>query len=237
MRGGKGGKGFKKGYKKRGGGLMKGAKSAWSMAKTALKVAGAVRNLINVEKKTLDVHAAVAGGLEYVQAAGQPVYLTNVVQGAAETQRIGNSIKLRNLFMRYMINYNPASGTANSICRIIVVKDLNRNVTNLGLANQLPTLANVLKPNVAGTLVDNICAPLNDSTSGRYKVICDKVFTLSANQPTYYFKKYWMINEDIKFPADSQNFSLDGYYAWFVTDQSANAPQVTGNSRIQFIDN
>lgn len=197
-----------------------------------------VKSLLNVEYKTFDSFVALNTSVPNISTLTSVSNILPIPQGTGESARIGNSIKLKRIFMRYMVNCN-ASATASQNVRIMLVRDTNRDVTQSGGTATLPTLGNILKPdNLTTGQVDNICAPLNDVTSGRYNILYNKIFTLDRQaRAGFLLEKYMKVNIDVKYPVDAVNYPINGLYLVFMTDGAVNVPSFTGSTRVTFIDN
>lgn len=197
-----------------------------------------VKSLLNVEYKTYDNFGAVNASVQNISTFTQIPNLIPISQGVGEGNRVGNSIKVKRIFMRYMINANGTASSPQNV-RVMLIRDTNRDVTQAGGTATLPTLGNVLKPdNLTTGQVDNICAALNDATSGRYSILYNKVVSLDRQaRPGVLIEKYFKVNFDVKYPVDSVNIPINGLYLCFMTDSTANFPTLTGSARVTFIDN
>ena len=197
-----------------------------------------VKSLLNVEYKTFDTFVRLNAVVPTISSVTTMSHLLNIPQGVTETTRVGNSLKLKRVFLRFMINANATSAVPQNV-RIMLVRDTNRDVNPNGTSGALVTLGNVLKPDNPTTgQVDNICAPLNDATSGRYNVIMNKIVSLDRQARSgVLIEKYFKMNNDVKYSIDSETLPINSLYMVICTDNAANPPTVTGLARITYIDN
>jgi hypothetical protein len=202
-----------------------------------------VKSLLNVETKTIDQFNTLNSAVGTVDTTFAPTaFLNTLSQGPQENQRVGNSMKCKQINLRLMFNANTASNVPQNI-RVLLVQDLNRNAQADGSDGPQPTLGTVLRPDVPTTgQVNNVMAYLNDNTSGRYKIVMNKMFTLDRTSTAgVCINKSFKMDHDIKWASNAQTNPINGYYLWYFTDNSAfsntNLPRVTGFVRIKYIDN
>lgn len=219
--------------------LGKQSKYPSSMAQLVKRI-NYVRSLVNVEYKTFDAFSNINASLTNISLIG--AINTNSVclipQGTTEQTRVGNSIKMKSIYLNYMVNANASASSPQNV-RVLLIKDTNRDVNQAGALATAPTLGNVLRPDDLATgRVDNICAPLNDATSGRYKILMNKTFSLDRQaRPGVLIRKVFKLNDDIKYPVNTESLPINGYYLVFMTDSTVNVPTLTGTVRVRFIDN
>lgn len=153
-----------------------------SMAKTAYKgyqLAKTAIGLINAEHKYLDSPIGPANA----SSTGSITNLVGIGQGDDYYQRNGNSIKIKDLFLRMWFTY----GNVNNLIRVLLVR---QNFTN-GAA---VTLAQILEQPT------NVLSSYNKETMGeQITVLMDKQFTLDATKQTHSFKKKIVLGTHVKY--------------------------------------
>lgn len=221
-------KSYKKNGRRRRGGygfwraLATGGKYATNVAATAaaaLQTANYVKDMINVEKKFVDTATSTS-----ISTTGQVVHLSDVAQGAGQSARDGNSIKVTYLGLNIGLTIN-ASATA-SLVRILVVRD------NQQVGDTSPTMANVLA-------AEDTTAFLNGSTLGRFSILYDKVFTLNstgvANRMVHI--KLPMKHHVRYNGTASTDIQKGGLYYMAVSNEATNTVAHYMNARLRYIDN
>lgn len=210
-----------------------------SLAQLSKRVA-TIRQMLNVETKTVTAYSVIGGGVANVGSVFGPIsYLTTLSQGNTETTRVGNSIKLKGMNVRLQFTANGLNSIPQNV-RVLLVKDLNRNAQPDGTDGPAPTLGSVITPDVPATSqVTNLYNFLNDNTSGRYKIIMNKMFTLDRGaRAGLLIDKYFKLDDELKYATNTSTNPINGYYLWFMGDASgSNVPNVTGVIRTKFIDN
>lgn len=140
--------------------LQKVGNVAWKGLQMAAKVAA----IINSEKKVFDDW--------YVPTSINPTtpicrHVSSIPQGTAFNERNGNTIALKSMFSRFIVNWNESTYAQAQVRRIVFIdKNDNNGVP--------PTAADLLED--ASTPVYRMISPLNHNTFGRFKVLEDKIF-------------------------------------------------------------
>lgn len=199
-----------------------------------------VKSMLNVEYKTRTHYNQINQALGNVSNITAPlVYCNSIAQGVQEDQRNGNSIKLATMAIRLNFTANGSNSIPQNV-RVMLVKDLNRNSTAAGADGLVPTLGTILQPDDPATArVDNLYAFLSDTTSGRFKIIMNEMFTLDRGaRAGRIIDKYFKFNEELKYPINTSTNPVNGYYMfWFTDATGANVPTVSGQVRCRYIDN
>lgn len=199
--------------------LKKGYKSGgfWGLAKKA--ATGVVKYYLNPEYKFLEaVNTVTPSNTGSIQP------LSIITQGDQNTMRSGNEIKVTSALMRATITKATAA-TATKV-RCIVFSDVSSN-------GAVPAIADILQ-------TANQDAPVNRVNGTRFTVIMDRSYILDNDKPMkqlYWYKKF---QHHIHYlTTDNTTGSLGQGQIYFLTisNESTNAPQISYNSRMRFLDN
>lgn len=194
-----------------------------SIARKALNMARRVKSMVNVEYKLKDVTASTT-----TSSAGAVVHLSPIAPGTDANERDGISVKATKLFVRGDISMNASAAT--SAMRIILFIDKQFN-------GALPTVAQILA-------TASVVSPLNITTTSadRFKILSDKVFTLSNNgTQSRIVKMYKRLSNHIRFDTSGTSpptGCLDGQICMLhISNEATNVPSFVYYSRLRYVDN
>lgn len=196
--------------------------SALTLARQAYRGVKYLRSLVNVERKKYDAqHTATVGT--------SPTSIfdpTSIVQGDTDQSRNGNSILCKGLYLRGSVTLH-ASATVTQV-RIIISRDKQQ------VADSAPAFSSIIDP----TFSDNIHAPLNNETVGRFQILRDFVVTVDTNTPVKEFKVYVKMMHHMRFNGVlASDIQKGGIYCSAVSNDNTNQPTVLASGRLTFIDN
>lgn len=198
---------------------------AWSLAKRTAYGLNEIRKLVNVEEKVIEVDSASAT----FNTNGTIYSLSTIVQGTNFNERIGNSIKLQSIDVRYRIFMNTTSG--NTVVRVIIFRDLD----GYGTA---PTVTDVLAQGVGSTT-----APLamhDFLNRKRFSYLYDYVDTLSPQGERGFATEVHIPHEGhilyLGSTAAAASNGKGSLYMLVISDESTNTPSVAFQSRVVFTD-
>ena len=212
-------------YTKKGTNWKRIASNAFWMASKAVQ-------LVNTEYKTLDY----SGTGSAVSSSGGIMAVTSGIQrGTSDSTRIGSSIALKSFLYRLQIE---AGSAVPASCRFILFRDLDDE------NNTVPTMAQLLD---AGSGLGTL-APLNKGNSSRFQIIRDHRFQLTSNNPIKILDKYVKFKNQpdsrglptvaVHAKWDASDELRDGHvFLAYLSDQAANYPTMSYNTRLSFIDN
>lgn len=197
--------------------------SAKMIANKALLTANYVRKLINVEYKFLD--GSVAASISTTPSVN---YLTNIGQGDGESNRDGDSVKIKSLQLAYTLSGNTSADATFVRCIIGIDKlHSGTDVTASGGTD------NSLLTNT------DMTSQRDRDNSKRFIVLYDKVHSFSNNGPETYYKKIFK-----KFNMKTQWDGTNGTdrrvnHLFFIaySDQATNTPTLAMRYRTTYIDN
>lgn len=180
-----------------------------------------LRKLMNVERKFIDMQVTPAP----VDKNGAVVHLSPCNQGSDYNERTGNSIKATSLLLRGYVNL-PSTATTGHVMRLILFRDLDNN-------SSAPTPATVLE-NVEPN------SPLLHTEGKRYKIIRDKLITVSNTGPDIKMVKFNIkLNSHIKYSDPTTGIREGQLYLLVLSDTLtvSEEPLFGYDSRIRFVDN
>lgn len=153
--------------------------------------------------------------------------IIDITQGDSDSGRTGNSILLRNIYLRGKLEIN-SSVTGNTRVSLILFKDKQQN------ADSTPSVTDLLKSNDPDAM-------LNLSQAGRYKLIWRKTYALnpvSGGRNVVDFHKYWKVYDHVRYNGSaSTDIQKNGYYLAIISSEVTNFPSVGINARIGYHDN
>ncbi len=197
-----------------------------STASKALTVAYAVKRLINVEFKQLNIIGASAA----VTDAGTFTPLTNLVQGDTNITRDGSSVK----FTSYRLSYSLQISTSavNTLVRVLIVHDKQTNQAAFTLGDLLTTSGSV----------NNIISPYNINNASRFNMLYDRVHTLTTGGNNAVIQRtiHKKLNLKTRFDAnvgDITDLTSDSLMMIMISDQTTNDPLAIFAYRSRFVDN
>lgn len=204
-------------------GFWKKAPQAIDVAQKALKTAMAIRTLVNVESKYIDI---APFSFNVTNSGLNGIYTLNAIaQGTTSVTRIGDSIKNQSLSMKATIKQH-ASAT-NTTVRVWLVKHKEPRGATVGLAADFWENSNVL-------------TFLQTQKRDRYVVLMDRTYKLSANGASEvaidFSKKlngHTIYDGNAGTIADIQK---DAYHLIALSDEATNTPTLEACLRLRFTD-
>lgn len=204
--------------------LVDGKKPSWvsTGVKTIpylVKGLSLVKSMVNAEDKRHDVASSINP-----TTSGQIQPLLRIAQGSGSLQRIGNSILLKDIFVRYDTLINTSA--LNSVVRIILICDKQND-------GATPTMSQIFQTG----LYDS---PMNIDNSKRFVVLYDRTHSLSStgNQRVNN-KVFKTLNFHTKYdgPTDAITDMRDNQlYFIAVSSEASDFPTVNFYSRVKYYD-
>lgn len=182
-----------------------------------------VKSLVNVEMKKFDTGASLT-------TADTVNQLNAVGQGDADAARDGNSILQKSLLIRATLSGN--SNVDTGLVRVLIFVDKQQ------IGDSSPALSDVLDP----TPGNNIIAPLNNETVGRFTILFDRTYSVNSNLDataiSLPWKFYRKMNQHARFNgANTTDIQKNGLYIAMTHNMGVNTPTFAYSSRLTFIDN
>lgn len=214
----------KRGFRRRRFGRKRGGYTTWGATKFLARKAYSgfkyVKRLINVEKKFFDVSSA-----DNVTSTGAITSLTNIGEGNDYNQRDGNSILCQSVGLRAVCKINPSATTTWVRCMIFADND-QRGVD--------PAVTDILE-------TASYISPLNHVVGKRFKVLYDKVMSLSINGTEARNFKVWIpYNRHVKYTstAGADASAYEGnLFLLLISNEPTNTPVVSWYHRLRYTDN
>lgn len=192
---------------------------ALPVAKKALKVAKFVAGIINAEYKYQEASVS----LQVPTWNGTLYTLCTPAQGAGATARNGDSLKMMNLTMRGVIDYNTL-GIAEMV-RLIIFIDKQNIIT---------TGAQFLQ--YTGVYMAT-SSPKNEGNKFDTKVLYDRIFPVSLYKPQYKFTINMKLNSHVHFAAGTTTIENGALKLLFISQNPTNSPRFSYITRVTFVDN
>lgn len=195
-----------------------------SDARKALKMAGHLKRLVNVEIKNFDILQTSVS----LSATPIIIQLSNIPQGDTTVTRDGAQCKVLSIELSILLVRSSAANV--TAVRLMLVCDKQ---TNQAIYLNSDLLANV-------TLSDNIVAPLNLNNKFRFNVIWDRTFSLNNASTTKVIKNVFSMSKILRFDASTSmiaDLTSNSFSLVQVTNETTNFPAITMFSRIRFVDN
>lgn len=202
------------------------------IARKGYKIAKFVKSLVNTEIKFLDTNGALAPTNSTAQSC---VWLSDINEGSGPSGRTGQSILAKAVYGRISATIHASATT--TFIRFIMFID-----TNPSAASALPVMSSVLQSSTDPTI-----APLSMDFPGRFRVLKDKVFTLSQNGPQAAFMKWKYIYNDKDGYESKMKWDATGdaitdkrqnhLFLLVISDQATNTPALQYFTRLRYIDN
>lgn len=190
--------------------------AAMTLARSALKGFKYLKGLLNVEYKNYDKSFSPT-----TDSTGTVTVLTDITQGDAQTNRNGNSCRLKSLLFNYTMVKNGSAST--TFVRLIIFQWFDD--TN-------PTVTTVLEG-------ANVNSPLSIANSNKYRIKYDKKVDLDAAAKTSFMGEYYRkLNYELKWTAAGSTAYKEGHlWVLALSDQATNVPTVSIQTRVRFVDN
>lgn len=197
--------------------------SAKDIALKALKNTRYLKGLVNSETFHKDSNYSGSLGAQY-----NITPITNIAQGDSESQRTGNSILLRNIYLRLQFTINAAT-TLSSTYTMALIKDTQQ------ISDTQPAITDIFNSQTAPSTMMNL------NTSGRFKLIWRRTNILtpaSGGRPAMEITKYWKVYDHVRFNGSaSTDYQKNAYFFIIITSEPTNFITVDGNIRVGYHDN
>ena len=145
-----------------------------------------------------------------------------VAEGISSTDRIGLSIRLIDLFFHANV-YRHAT-PATTFCRVILFVDKQQ------VADQKTSVGNVLE-------TVHVLSQVARRQKGRFRILVDKKFTLTENNPGFMFDINMRLNLTQRYNADmAADWQKNFVYVLFISSEPTNVPTINYNWRHTFTD-
>jgi len=186
-----------------------------------IKSVSMLKSLVNSEWKFTDFTDNTA-----LTAAGAVFNMTTLAQGTDDNNRIGNSILLKDVILRFTVTINGMAAFTNA--RIIFLVDKEYDGTT-------PAVSDILETGVS----NDYLATMNPDTTKRFVVIKDYLVSLSPTNSTFSTKLYKLFNIHTQYDgttAVDASCKENQILMLTIADQPTNLPDFEVNARFKFYD-
>lgn len=198
--------------------------STLEIAQKAYSTAKYLTGLVNSEVHKFDgsntVTPTYSGGLDN---------LCGIAQDDTDAGRTGNSIFVRKLGIRGIVNWNSAVAGSSQLVRLMVIIDKQQ------ISDTAPGAADVLESTGSSQAINSF---LNSATVGRFTVLKSIVLRVDADDPQRTFQMNIPLKHHIRYNGGGSGDGQKGLiYLLYVSDASTNNPSVVYSHRLSFHDN
>ncbi len=175
-----------------------------------------IMSLLNVEEKQ-----GVSGGTTNVSYNGYGVDLTSgIAQGVSGTQRIGDSLKIKQVCVQGLVGSNGAGSSYTAV---------------LGMSRDgYPSLADIFS--LVGVVRAGMNYPLVNTEGADHWVVFKRHYISSSHLVDKFELKH-TFSHDVKYLAGTTTVSSGCVWFAVITDTNASNPQLDWTASIQFVDN
>lgn len=193
--------------------------SARFLAKKAMRGVRYLKGLVNSEKFHIDTALSTT-----IANTANITHLTAVAQGDNDPGRTGNSIFVRGISYNFVVSIN-ASATVTWF-RWVLIMDTQQ------IGDSTPGFTTVFE-------TETVTSLMNKLTLGRFRILCDKVYTMSVNGRQNIVKRgYFNLKHHVRYNGTaSSDVQKGGIYCMFLSNEATNAPTIVSNFRVFFHDN
>lgn len=215
----KGGKIYKRNFKKKKSYQKPMRYKVADMAYQAFRGVNYLKGLVNAELHSADFTASA----QNITNTGSVIPLTTIAQGDNYNNRQGNSILAKYLFGR--MEFAKNSSATSTFIRLMFIQDTQQ------IGDTDPGIADILSSS-------STISSLNQFQKGRFSVLRDTTIRLEPNQTTDVMKVNLKLPFHIKFNGTSgSDIQKNGVYLVVLSNESTNYPVFSYNLRISFYDN
>lgn len=215
----------KRKFRRGGGGFFSKAGYVLKTAKSALRTAKFVKNLINVEYKHHTANGAAACA---ASGTGNVFYLTDIDEGDTSSTRNGDSVRAKSLNLK--IHMTSGSAAGGTTCRVLLVKDKANRGANPAITDILTSVSPLVYRNL--------------DTTDRFKVLLDRRHVIGTTgsldgQDVWEFNFNKKVKHHVKWTGTGGGVADANLNAYFliIVHGSANVPNYNYNWRFRYVDN
>jgi len=183
-----------------------------------------LKGLINSEMHKFDVDFNGTA----LSTAGGITHLTGIAQGDTSATRTGNSIYLRSINGKILINHNSTATVDPQYVRLMLILDTQQ------IADTAPAVTDLLD-NSSSALVH---AHLNPATVGRFRVLWNQVLFVHEFKPGSSLEFNKAFRHHVRYNgANSTDIQRGAIYLVYMSNEPTNYPTMNANFRMSFHDN
>lgn len=199
--------------------------SAQQLAVKAWRATKYLKGLVNSEKFNIDRTLTLG-------ATQSDIYgLVRIAQGDGESDRTGNSVLVRSIYLRGYMQVNSAV-TGNTRVSLVLLQDKQQ------VSDSNPAVLDVFNGITPESMINR---SNTNNTVGRFKIIWRKNYNLTpstGSTPSINIDKYFKVYSHVKFNGTANtDIQKNGYYLVILTSEATNYPTVSITTRICYHDN
>lgn len=188
------------------------------MAYTAWRGVKYLKGLVNSELFSLD---ATSTGT--VSNIGSMTHITAIAQGDGVNGRTGNSILAKSVYIKMQLTKDSAA--TNTRVRLVLVRD------NQQISDTAPSIANIYGS--ASTI-----APIQSGAFGRFTILYDKTFNLTADNPQVNTRVFQKLNHHVRYNGTADTDQQKNAIYWIqMSNEATNVPDYERVIRFRYHDN
>nr|UOF80963.1 capsid protein [Cressdnaviricota sp.] len=193
--------------------------STLQLAKKAAKGVYYLKGLVNSEM----LHNQSTGSTN-TDSTGTMTLLNGMAQNDTVNGRTGNSILMRNLFLR--LGFVQHASATSTVYRVMVVQDSQQ------IGDTTPAISDILES-------VSVYSPLSTASSGRFKILKNWMFSTSnASNTVKLLEKYFDFRFHTRFNGTaSTDIQKNGLYLVTLCDQATNKPSFNYTWKVGYHDN
>ena len=199
--------------------------STMQLAKKAWQATKYLKGLVNSEKFNIDRTLTLGSTQSDIYG------LVRIAQGDGESDRTGNSVLVRSIYLRGYMQVNSAV-TGNTRVSLVLVQDLQQ------IADTNPAVLDIFNGITPESMINR---SNTNNTVGRFKIIWRKNYNLTpstGSTPSINIDKYFKVYSHVKFNGTANtDIQKNGYYLVILTSEATNYPTVSITSRVCYHDN
>lgn len=195
------------------------AKRYGNMAYKAFRIASRLADVVNTEYKIHDYQATYTNTITY---GGTVSSLVAIGQGAAQSQRVGDSIKLQNLMLRMSLG----ELTNKHRLRVIIFNDKNGDTVSTA-ADMLQTTGSAY----------SVISPKYYPERFRTKILYDRVFSFDADEEFQVYRKLIPLNFHVNYSPGTTSVYTNNLKILLINDSATGVGDHRVFARITYTDN
>lgn len=200
------------------------ANDAWSLAKRTAAGLNEIRKFINIEEKVIDTSFSAT-----VSYNASITSVTQVAQGLDINNRVGDSMRLQHLELRWTTNGD--TGAFTTAVRVLMIRDLDGYGT-------IPANTDMFQ--FTGS-VNSVNSPINRLNLNRFSVLYDETVTLSNAGPAQCVGSFLSSHQGhVRYLGTAANAASDGKGTIYIVCMSDRVttllPTVNWGMRVTFTD-
>lgn len=185
------------------------------------------RRFIRGPRNELKTYDSTASSVSCTNTGSFIGITAGIAQGTAEGQRIGQSINVKSLQLRYIVDAKqgaPETDPFYNRVRLLVLLDKQSNTGTSAVSSILEDPANP------------IVSPLEKDSYLRYTVLHDAVIALDYDDPSFVGKFFKRMNIPVRYASGTAIPQSNNVVAMVISDQADDYPVMNYYFRVRYTD-